>query len=125
MQQPYRGGNPAPDDGDLRNELRAVMHANRELPEGLANTTIDAFIDRLDSHVDARIGAHSMIAPATTMPPSRREQRHDRQGPQSILAIGIPFVVLAGVFGHTAGVILAVLVVGAIALAQMAREALL
>lgn len=100
-----------PDGDDMREELRAVLHAGRELPAQMDDTVIDAFIRRLDQHIDARIrGLAPALAQRGTLHPAAKAGLTT-----GTLAIGIPIVVLAGVFGHVAGVIVALLVIGAIA----------
>ena len=102
------------DADDMREELRAVLHAGRELPAQMDDTVIDAFVRRLDQHIDRRI---SQIAPTLSAGSAKRSVANAGLA-TGTLAIGIPIVVLAGVFGHVAGVIVALLVVGAIAAYQ-------
>lgn len=118
---------PGTDDPEMREELRAVLHAGRELPSQLDETVIDAFIDRLDRHIDQRLQATTpQLAPVSTAPaqptPPRERGHADAGGVAAIVGVGIPFVVLAGVFGHTPGAILSVIVVGVLGIGQMVRE---
>jgi hypothetical protein len=99
------------DGDDMREELRAVLHAGRELPAQMDDTVIDAFVRRLDQHIDDRIRT---LAPALTEKGTRHSAAKAGLA-TGTLAIGIPIVVLSGVFGGLAGVIVALLVVGAIA----------
>jgi hypothetical protein len=106
------------EDALMREELRAVLHASRELPSQLDDTVIDAFIDRLDRHIDQRVAAVAQMQPR---PPGERH-RPDAGGVAAIVGVGIPFVVLAGVFGHTPGALLAIIVIGVLGVGQMIRE---
>jgi hypothetical protein len=96
---------------DMREELRAVLHAGRELPAAMDDTVIDAFVRRLDQHIDDRIRA---LAPATTTDHTKHTAAK-AGAVTGMLAVGIPIVVLAGVFGHVAGVVIALLVIGGLA----------
>lgn len=109
----------AGDDGDMREELRAVLHAGRELPSRLDDTVIDAFIERLGQHIDARLRQQGLRQPVKEPKPARR---NDAGNVSAIIGVGIPFVVLAGIFGHSAGAIVAVIVIGVTAVLQMVRE---
>lgn len=109
------------DPNEMRGELRAVLHAGRELPATMDDTVIDAFLQRLDQHVDARIAA-ARINPPAAHDSGAAEPTKYSTSPVATLAVGIPLVVLAGVFGHVGGVIMALLVIGAIAGFQAVRE---
>lgn len=100
---------PGPDD--MREELRAVLHAGRELPSMMDDTLIDAFVRRLDQHIDDRIRT---LAPAAGSAVAKQSAAKFGAA-TGMLAIGIPIVVLAGVFGGVAGVIAALILVGGLA----------
>lgn len=111
------------DSNEMREELRAVLHAGRELPARMDSTVIDAFLQRLDEHVDARIADARIATRAVAPGPATAGDRALKKTPPvATLAVGIPLVVLAGVFGATAGVIIALLVIGALAGYQAIRE---
>lgn len=78
------------------------------------DATLDRFMVEIDRHIDERI-AQAQPPPAS----ARRESGGG--GAAGVIAVGIPFVVLAGAFGHHAGAILAVLVTGAVAFGQLLR----
>ena len=99
-----------PGGDDMREELRAVLHAGRELPATMDDTVIDAFVRRLDLHIDDRIRA---LTPAPGPAPRQSDAKYGAA--IGMLAVGIPIVVLAGVFGHVAGVVIALLVIGGLA----------
>ncbi|MHB8574301.1 MAG: hypothetical protein ACYDCQ_03120 [Dehalococcoidia bacterium] len=129
MAQNYTAGQR--DDAEMHEELKAVLHASRELPSQMDDSVIDAFMERLDRHIDSRLGQPGTVTPsAPFVVPNTQHQsrsaakRADAGNVSAILGVGIPFVVLAGVFGHTAGVVLAVIVIGLLAAAQIARESI-
>ena len=100
-----------PGADDMREELRAVLHAGRELPAAMDDTVIDAFVRRLDQHIDDRIRA---LAPVSE-DAAAKHVAAKTGAVTGMLAVGIPLVVLAGVFGHVAGVVIALLVIGGLA----------
>ncbi len=90
--------------------------ATSGLPQ-IDDATLDTFLAEIDRHIDARLAQ----APAM-QPPAPRKL--DAGNVTAIVGVGIPFVVLAGIFGHQAGAILAVIVIGVLGVAQMIREQL-
>ena len=79
------------------------------------DATLDRFMTEIDQHIDARLANWQPPAPPA-------HHQSGAGGAAGIIAAGIPFVVLAGVFGHEAGVVFAVLVTGAVAFAQTLRN---
>ncbi|HEY7294847.1 MAG TPA: hypothetical protein VH916_07380 [Dehalococcoidia bacterium] len=89
--------------------------ATSGVPSQIDDATLDAFLAEIDRHIDARLA--QLPAP---QPPA--QHKRDAGNVAAILGVGIPFVVLAGIFGHTPGAILAVIVTGVLGVAQMIRE---
>jgi hypothetical protein len=89
--------------------------ATSGVPSQIDDATLDAFLAEIDRHIDARLA--QMPVP---QPPA--QHKRDAGNVAAILGVGIPFVVLAGIFGHTPGAILAVIVTGVLGVAQMIRE---
>jgi hypothetical protein len=90
-------------------------HSTSALAGQIDDATLDAFLAEIDRHIDARL---ARMQPTPPPAPHKR----DAGNVAAIIGVGIPFVVLAGVFGHTPGAILAVVVTGLLGVAQMIRE---
>jgi len=104
---------------ELKQDLHTVLQAGNELPPQMSDAVIDAFVAKLEAYIDARLDEK---LPATAPTTGQARHGHDAGNVSAILGVGIPFVVLAGVFGHEAGAILAVLVIGGLAMLRMFRE---
>ena len=83
-------------DSETKAELEATVEARRELGPAHDQELIDGFLDRLGTQLDRRIDER--IAART--PPKRAPSPLNPGN----LGVCIPLIVLAGVFGHTAGV---------------------
>ncbi|HLZ70872.1 MAG TPA: hypothetical protein VKV26_13300 [Dehalococcoidia bacterium] len=81
----------------------------------LDDATLDTFLAEIDRHIDTRLAQMQAIQ----SPPAHKR---DAGNITAIVGVGIPFVVLAGVFGHTPGAIVATIVIGVLGVAQMIRE---
>jgi len=86
-------------EGEAQRELEATLAARAELGPGHDDVLVQGFVDRIDREIDRRIDERI----ASRTPPKR--------GPSPLhpgnLGVCIPIIVLAGVFGHTAGVVVA------------------
>jgi hypothetical protein len=86
-------------EGEARRELEATLRARAELGPAHDDQLVEGFLDRIERELDRRIDERL----AARTPPKR--------GPSPVnpgnLGVCIPIVVLAGVFGHTAGVVVA------------------
>jgi len=91
---------------------------NAQLPAQIDETVLNTFLDQLDQHIDAKLDER-----IATLPQAQPKVKNDPSGGvAAILGVGIPFVVLAGVFGHQAGAVLAVLVIGGLAVLRLLRD---
>lgn len=83
---------------DLRDDLQAAVAARRELGPDLEDEVLAAFLARVDAHIDERLaGARPVPTPKSYGKPEDAVARS--------IALSIPLLVLAGIFGHEWGVI--------------------
>ncbi len=101
-------------ESEAQRELQATLAARAELGPGHDDQLVQGFVDRIEREIDRRIDERL----ATQTPPKR--------GPSPLhpgnLGVCIPIVVLAGVFGHTAGVVVALLALAAVFLVAELRR---
>ena len=86
-------------EGEAQRELEATLAARAELGPGHDEALVQGFVDRIEREIDRRVDER--VAART---PAKR-------GPSPLhpgnLGVCIPIVVLAGVFGNTVGVVVA------------------
>ena len=88
-------------EGEAQRELEATLAARAELGPGRDDQLVEGFVDRIEREIDRRIDER--IAART--PPKRGASPVRPEN----LGVCIPIVVLAGVFGGTLGVVVALL----------------
>jgi len=101
-------------EGEAQRELEATLAARAELGPGSDDQLVQGFVDRIEREIDRRIDER--IAART--PPKRAPSPLNPGN----LGVCIPIVVLAGVFGHTAGVVVALVVLGIVFLIAELRR---
>jgi len=87
-----------------REDVRSAVGARRELGEELEPEVVDAFLERVESAIDARVKKR--------MKDARRPRRDAREGSRLALAIvslgtGIPITAIAAEAGGVEGLIVA------------------
>ena len=103
-----------PMEGEAQRELEATLAARAELGPGSDDQLVQGFVDRIEREIDRRIDER--IAART--PPKRAPSPLNPGN----LGVCIPIIVLAGVFGHTAGVVVALVVLGTVFLIAELRR---
>jgi hypothetical protein len=101
-------------EGEAQRELEATLAARAELGPGHDEQLAQGFVDRIEREIDRRVDER--VAART---PQKR-------GPSPLnpgnLGVCIPIVVLAGVFGHTAGVVVALVALASVFLVAELRR---
>jgi len=103
-----------PMEGEAQRELEATLAARAELGPGRDDQLVQGFVDRIEQEIDRRIDERI----ATRTPPKRAPSPLNPGN----LGVCIPLIVLAGVFGHTAGVVVALVVLGIVFLIAELRR---
>ena len=103
-----------PMEGEAQRELEATLAARAELGPGRDDQLVQGFVDRIEQEIDRRIDERI----ATRTPPKRAPSPLNPGN----LGVCIPLIVLAGVFGHTAGVVVAPVVLGIVFLIAELRR---
>ena len=101
-------------EGEAQRELEATLAARAELGPGHDDQLVQGFVDRIERELDRRIDERL----AARTPPKRAPSPLNPGN----LGVCIPIVVLAGVFGHTAGVVVALCVLGLVFLIAELRR---
>jgi len=101
-------------EGDAQRELEATLAARAELGPTHDEALAQGFVDRIERDIDRRIDERL----AARTPPKRAPSPLNPGN----LGVCIPIVVLAGVFGHTAGVVVALCVLGIVFLIAELRR---
>src|SRR5579871_6637235 len=88
---------------DLAADLQATLAARRELDPAMEEHLVESFLARIEERVDARVDAKlSQIQLNRPKPPVKSD---DMIGMVAVtMALGIPLMVIAGIFVHGAGV---------------------
>lgn len=90
------------DNAETRRDLAATVAARRELGGELDDELIGAFLDRMQTQIDQRVQEQ---VEARMGKISRRAARKHSEGIEGVMALAIPLLVVAGIFGHLAGII--------------------
>ena len=85
-------------DPSVRPDLQAAIGARLELGAEMEEHVVEAFLDRIDKQLDARVQA--IVKGSKEARPSRL---HSFSGGDS-LALAIPLVVVGGIFGGAFGI---------------------
>ena len=101
-------------EGEAQSELEATLAARAELGPGHDDQLVQGFVDRIEREIDKRIDERI----------AAREPRKRAPSPLNPgnLGVCIPIVVLAGVFGHTAGVVVALIALATVFLIAELRR---
>jgi hypothetical protein len=95
-------GEPSGDaNQNVRTELKAAIAARRELGPDMEDEVLANFLARIDQHIDERLAQQQAARPR------RRSKPEDTMG--GSMALSIPLIVVAGIFGHGFGIAVVVL----------------
>lgn len=89
------------DLAEFHDELKATLAARREIDPEMEDTLIANFLQQVEKRIDARVDAR--VAEVAKF---RKKQTEANTGlVAATLALSIPLVVLAGVFGQALGIV--------------------
>lgn len=92
------------DKAEMAQDLRAALEARRELGPEVEDELIGAFLDRIDHHIDLRVQQQvESLAPRTAS--KKKQDSNEVEVISASLALAIPLMVVAGIWGHTLGII--------------------
>jgi hypothetical protein len=92
------------DKAEMAQELQAALQARRELGPEVEDELIGAFLDRIDHHIDVRVQRQlESLAPRTAA--KSKQDSNDVEVISASLALAIPLMVVAGIWGSAIGVI--------------------
>jgi hypothetical protein len=101
-------------EGEAQRELEATLAARAELGPGHDDQLVQGFVDRIEREIDRRIDERLAVREPPKRAPSPLNPGN--------LGVCIPIVVLAGVFGNTAGVVVALLALATVFLVAELRR---
>ncbi|HEX7084151.1 MAG TPA: hypothetical protein VF186_08565 [Gaiellaceae bacterium] len=88
-------------DADAQRELDATVAARRELGPEHEEHLVERFLERIEKEIDRRVD-------------DRVARRQPRQFGRQELAVAVPIIAVAGIFGGPGGVIVALVVIAAV-----------
>jgi hypothetical protein len=101
-------------EDEAQRELEATLAARAELGPGHDDQLVQGFLDRIERELDRRIDERIAAREPAKRAPSPLNPGN--------LGVCIPIVVLAGAFGHTAGVVVALVALAAVFLVAELRR---
>jgi hypothetical protein len=91
-----------------RDELKATLHARRELGEDLEPALVDSFVEKIEKRLAERQGASDRAL--------RDKRKHQQEMVLGAMAISVPLFITAAIFTGLAGVIAVCVALGVIAI---------
>ncbi|HZU14459.1 MAG TPA: hypothetical protein VFB58_16585 [Chloroflexota bacterium] len=112
---------------ELQKDLQAAVAARRELGPEMDDELIGAFLDRMQREVDRRVSeqVEQQVGNLSRRHVKRLAKGRKDDGIEGIIALAIPLMVIAGIFGHMNGIYAVVVGMVVIVLLRMVQETII